>query len=131
MGPNFCFDRGSDWGRHRSGEHGVLIHRYGISVSVHPVRDFDCHSVLALCGSSPSTAALAFGVAIIAMHLTGTFHPPAGIDPLIVVQNQMSWTFLVVPIGIGALLLALFALVWHNLVTRLTKRGDSWPTRWW
>ena len=87
--------------------------------------------VLALLGSSPATAALAVGVAIIAMHLTGTFHPPAGIDPLIVVQNQMPWTFLVVPIGVGALLLALFALVWHNLVTRLAKSGDSWPTRWW
>jgi CBS-domain-containing membrane protein len=87
--------------------------------------------VLALCGSSPSTAALAVGLAIIAMHLTGTFHPPAGIDPLIVVQNQMPWVFLIVPIGIGALLLALFALVWHNLVMQLTRMGDSWPTRWW
>src|SRR5215831_10709169 len=97
----------------------------------HVISTFVGLAVLALFGSSPSTAALAVGLAIIAMHLTGTFHPPAGIDPLIVVQNQMPWAFLIVPIGIGALLLALFALVWHNLVTRLTKTGDSWPTRWW
>jgi CBS-domain-containing membrane protein len=47
---------------------------------------------------------------MVAMHLTGTFHPSAGIDPLVVVVvNDMSWSFLVAPVGIGALLLALFA----------------------
>jgi CBS-domain-containing membrane protein len=50
------------------------------------------------------------------MHLTNTFHPPAGIDPLVVVVNNMSWSFLVAPVGVGALLLALFAFAWHNLV---------------
>lgn len=35
--------------------------------------------------------------------------PPAGIDPLVVVVNNMSWDFLVAPVGIGAMLLALFA----------------------
>jgi hypothetical protein len=28
---------------------------------------------------------------MVAMHLTGTFHPPAGIDPPVVVVNDMSW----------------------------------------
>jgi hypothetical protein len=112
-------------GHRKRSRHGHAL------IGGHPISTFVGLVVLARCGSSPATAALAVGIAIIAMHLTGTFHPPAGSDPLIVVQNQMSWTFLVVPIGIGALLLALFSLVWHNLVTRLTKRGDSWPTRWW
>jgi CBS-domain-containing membrane protein len=44
--------------------------------------------LLKLCGPAPWTAALAVGVAMIAMHLTGTFHPPAGIDPLVVVSNN-------------------------------------------
>ena len=52
---------------------------------------------------------------MIAMHLTGTFHPPAGIDPLVVVSNNMSWSFLFAPVGIGAVLLTLFAFAWHNL----------------
>jgi CBS-domain-containing membrane protein len=42
---------------------------------------------------------LAVGLAMIAMHLTGTFHPPAGIDPLVVVSNNMSWSFLFAPVG--------------------------------
>jgi CBS-domain-containing membrane protein len=55
-----------------------------------------------------------------------TFHPPAGIDPLVVVViNSMPWSFLIAPVAIGAGLLAAFAFVWHNLV----RRG-SWPQRW-
>ena len=38
--------------------------------------------VLQVLGAGLWPAALAVGLAIIAMHLTGTFHPPAGIDPL-------------------------------------------------
>src|SRR5271167_2164811 len=74
--------------------------------------------VVKLCGPAPWAAAMAVGLAMVAMHMTGTFHPPAGIDPLIVVVNEMSWSFLVVPVGIGAVLLALFAFTWHNLVAR-------------
>lgn len=84
-----------------------------------------------LCGPAPWAAALAVGLAMVAMHLTDTFHPPAGIDPLVVVVNNMSWSFLVVPVGAGAVLLALFAFAWHNLVARVANRGDTWPVRWW
>lgn len=87
--------------------------------------------VVKLCGPAPWAAAIAVGLAMIAMHLTGTFHPPAGIDPLMVVVNNMSWSFLVAPVAIGALMLALFAFAWHNLVARGANRSDTWPTRWW
>jgi CBS-domain-containing membrane protein len=60
-----------------------------------------------------------------AMIATRTFHPPAGIDPLIVVVNGLSWSFLLDPVVLGVALLVAFALVWHNLV------GSSrWPKRW-
>src|SRR5215469_14583263 len=67
--------------------------------------------VVKLCGPAPRAAAVAVGLAMVAMHLTGTFHPPAGIDPLVVVVNNMSWSFLIVPVGMGTLLLATFAFV--------------------
>jgi CBS-domain-containing membrane protein len=86
--------------------------------------------VVKLCGPAPWAAALAVGLAMVAMHLTATFHPPAGIDPLVVVVNDMSWGFLIAPVGIGALLLATFAFAWHNLVARGANRSDTWPTRW-
>ena len=87
--------------------------------------------VVKITGPSAGAAALAVGLAMIAMHLTDTFHPPAGIDPLVVVTNNMSWGFLVAPVAIGAVLLALFAFAWHNLVAHGTNRGDTWPARWW
>jgi len=38
----------------------------------------------------------------------------------------VSWRFLFIPVGIGALLLVLFAFAWHRLVAR-----NNWPVRWW
>jgi len=87
--------------------------------------------IVKMCGPALWAAALAVGLAMVAMHLTGTFHPPAGIDPLVVVVNGMSWSFLLAPVAIGVLLLALFAFVWLNLVARGPNRDDTWPTRWW
>jgi CBS-domain-containing membrane protein len=69
---------------------------------------------------------LAVGLAIAAMHATGTFHPPAGIDALIVVTYGLPWSFLLAPVAAGAVLLTLCAFVWHNVVAR-----TAWPQRWW
>lgn len=87
--------------------------------------------VVKLCGPAPWAAAVAVGLAMVAMHLTGMFHPLAGIDPLVVVVDNASWSFLIVPVGIGALLLATFAFAWNNLVTRRADERDAWPIRWW
>jgi CBS-domain-containing membrane protein len=81
--------------------------------------------VLKLTGPAAWAAALAVGIAILAMYLTATFHPPAGIDPLLVVANNLAWTFLFVPVLAGALLLTLFAYVWHRWLRR-----RHWPQRW-
>ena len=82
--------------------------------------------VVKLAGPGVFAAAFAVGLAMAAMHLTRSFHPPAGIDPLVVGINDMSWSFLVAPVAVGACLLATLAFLWHNLF----RRG-SWPARWW
>ncbi len=83
-------------------------------------------AVVKITGPGPFAAALAVGLAMVAMHLTRSFHPPAGIDPLVVVLNDMPWSFLLVPVAVGACLLAALAFAWHNFF----RRG-SWPKRWW
>ena len=83
-------------------------------------------AVLQAAGPAPWAAAVAVGLAMAAMQLTRTFHPPAGIDPLVVVVNDMGWHFLLAPVAVGACLLGLFAFLWHNLI----RRG-AWPRRWW
>ena len=82
--------------------------------------------VVKIAGPAPWAAALAVGLAMLAMHLTRTFHPPAGIDPLLIVISDMPWSFLAVPVAAGAVLLALFAYCWHRTTGR-----NSWPSRWW
>jgi CBS-domain-containing membrane protein len=55
-------------------------------------------------------AAAGVGLAVLAMYLTATFHPPAGINPLLVVSNNLPWSFLFAPVLAGALLLTAFAM---------------------
>jgi len=82
--------------------------------------------VLYFAGPHAWAAALAVGLAIFAMLATDTFHPPAGINPLIIVMNAMSWSFLLVPVAAGALILLGYTWAWNNLVRR-----NRWPQRWW
>ena len=82
-------------------------------------------AVLKLAGPQAWAAAAAVGLAILAMYLSGTFHPPAGINPLLVVSNGLGWPFLLVPVLAGALLLTLFAYAWHRWL-----RGRPWPRQW-
>ena len=63
---------------------------------------------------------------MLAMLTTDSFHPPAGINPLIIVMNNMSWGFVLVPVAAGALLLLAYTFAWTNVVRR-----SNWPERWW
>jgi CBS-domain-containing membrane protein len=82
-------------------------------------------AVLKLTGPGAVAAAAGVGLAVLAMYLTGTFHPPAGINPLLVISSNLPWTFLFVPVLAGALLLTAFAFIWHRWL-----RGQPWPQRW-
>ncbi|WP_229186938.1 HPP family protein [Bradyrhizobium oropedii] len=79
-------------------------------------------AVLCLTGPHAWAAAAAVGVAIFAMVLTDTFHPPAGISPLLIVSGNLQWSFLLAPVLAGVLLLAAFAYGWHRWVSR-----RPWP----
>ncbi len=81
--------------------------------------------VLRLAGPQAWAAAAAVGLAVLAMYLTGTFHPPAGINPLLVVTSNLPWSFLLAPVLAGAVSLTAFALVWHRWILR-----RPWPLRW-
>ena len=80
--------------------------------------------MLAFAGPHAWAAALAVGLAVVAMIATDTFHPPAGINPLLVVTLNLPWSFLLMPVLAGAVLLGLFALAWHRFVG-----GTEWPRR--
>jgi CBS-domain-containing membrane protein len=69
--------------------------------------------------------ALAVGTAIAAMMVTGTVHPPAGSNPVIIFLTKPTWVFLLYPTAVGALLLVSFALVYNN-ATRATNYPKYW-----
>lgn len=77
--------------------------------------------ISALAGPSTVAAAIAVGLAVLAMVLTDTLHPPAGINPLLIVLGGLPLSFLIVPVLAGVCLLAAFAWLWHRLT------GRVWP----
>ncbi len=72
-------------------------------------------AVLWLLGSSPWFAAPAVGLAIALMLMTDTLHPPAGINPFLIVTLAPTWHFFFVPVALGAVLLVLIAWVYHKV----------------
>jgi CBS-domain-containing membrane protein len=73
--------------------------------------------------------ALGVALAISAMSLTGTLHPPAGADPIVVIFAKASWPFLFAPVLLGTVCIVLLGVGFHRWVTRksysLGTRGIS------
>jgi CBS-domain-containing membrane protein len=77
------------------------------------------------CGPHWWSVALAVGIAIAAMMITRTVHPPAGSNPVIVFLMKPGWDFALFPTLTGAVILVLVALFYHN-----TTRENRWPKYW-
>ncbi len=87
------------------------------------------HVISALIGISiykyfpfelPVLSALAVSLAIVAMHLTRTMHPPGGATALIAVIGgpkvyEMSYMLVISPVLLGALVMLIIALMVNNL----------------
>lgn len=58
---------------------------------------------------SAVTVAATVGVCIAFMLAFDVFHPPAGITPLVIYGSSLDWTFLFVPVLLGAMIVALLA----------------------
>jgi CBS-domain-containing membrane protein len=88
-------------------------------------------SMLSLFGISEIVAAAAVGLSIAAMHMSGTMHPPAGINPLIIVTSSLPWSFLFVPVIAGVIVLTVLAYIWHGIENRFIDHQGKWPVSWW
>ena len=62
------------------------------------------------------TVALAVGVSVALMILFDVFHPPAGITPLVLYGSTFDWTFLLVPVLVGAVSVAILARLAEKLM---------------
>jgi CBS-domain-containing membrane protein len=82
--------------------------------------------VLWLFGTGPAAAALATGLAVLAMLRLKVFHPPAAVDAFLVVNLALGPAYLVNPVLLGALLLAAFGFVWRRIGRGLS--GGAGPS---
>lgn len=76
---------------------------------------------LMVLGAGPAAMGLGVGLAIAGMMITGTMHPPAGGDPIIVILAGASASFLLAPMLIGTALLVLIGAIFHSV------RGVEYP----
>ena len=80
---------------------------------------------LAVFGAHWWAVALAVATAIALMRVTRTVHPPAGSNPVIVFRVQPTWSFLLFPTLVGALVLMAVALLYNN-ATREARYPKYW-----
>ena len=76
-------------------------------------------------------AAVAVATAIAVMHLTKTLHPPGGATALIAVISgpqvtNLGYLYALIPVGAGALVMLVVALLVNNLAPR-----RRYPEFWW
>lgn len=91
----------------------------------HLVSTFVGLALYHLFGEGPVIMAVGVGLAIGFMMLTKTTHPPAGADPLVVIMAGSSWSFLLAPVLIGAVVIVIIALLVNNL-----DKKRRYPTFW-
>lgn len=74
-------------------------------------------AVFTALGATPFAFGLGVGLAIAAMLLTRTTHPPAGADPIVAILAGASWPFLITPVLAGAVAIVVAAAVYHRAAT--------------
>jgi len=81
--------------------------------------------IVSLCGSGPFAIAFGVGSAIFLMDITRTTHPPGGATALIGVQGHAGFSFVLIPVLTGALILLAVALFTNNAV-----HHRQYPKHW-
>lgn len=74
-------------------------------------------------GVSPLYLAMATGLGVSAMLLTKTTHPPAGANPILIMLSAQSWSFLVTPVLIGAVVIVLLGKLMKTAKIKLTLQS--------
>lgn len=77
-------------------------------------------------GSSVWTMGAGVALIALAMRLFNIMHPPAGANPLIVLNLKSDWMFMAYPLAPALLILLVAVFVW----SRLRRTGPHWPLRW-
>ena len=78
-------------------------------------------AAVALLGSGTAGLATGVALAIAAMMLSGTIHPPAGAVPIVAALTHPGLTFLLAPVGAGAVLIVLIGKLYRLAALRASR----------
>lgn len=115
------------------GATAVLIFALPNSPLAQPVNVIFGHLITASIGLvfvhfadvTPVTIGVASGLAVAAMVLTNTIHPPAGANPILIMLTTQSWEFLIAPVMIGAVVLVLTGKLMQRICCRFVGCFDK------
>ncbi|QKS48933.1 HPP family protein (plasmid) [Paenibacillus cellulosilyticus] len=79
-------------------------------------------------GNHMWTLAIAVALSVYLMQLTGTLHPPAGADPIVVILAGAGWSFLFTPVLAGAVILVGLAAVYRQLLKLRAQQQQAAST---
>jgi len=82
-------------------------------------------ALLQAFGSNIWTMGAGVALIAVAMRLLNIMHPPAGANPLIVLNLKSSWLFLAYPLLPALLIMLAAVFAWSHL-----RPGPRWPLRW-
>jgi len=120
------FDESNLWLIPPFGASMVLVMSVHESPLAHPKNVFFGHVISALSGVivystfgfSYLSVGFGVGLAIFAMMLTKTVHPPAGANPIIAILGAKELGFVLLPVALGAAFIVLFAIFYNKLMKR-------------
>ncbi|MEO4052352.1 HPP family protein [Solibacillus sp. CAU 1738] len=76
-------------------------------------------------GATTFSISFAICISIFLMMMTKTVHPPAGANPLIILLNGYSWSYLITPVLIGSIIIVVYALIINNI-----RQNRKYPLFW-
>ncbi|MBS4046655.1 MAG: HPP family protein [Alphaproteobacteria bacterium] len=82
-------------------------------------------ALLKLFGSNVWTMGAGVALIAIVMKLLNIMHPPAGANPLIVLNLKSDWLFIAYPLLPALLIMLVAVLLWSRL-----RPGPRWPLKW-
>lgn len=65
-------------------------------------------------------------LAMVFMMITRTIHPPAGMNPLVLIHDHAGYIALLYPVAVRVAVLFIVTIGWSRL-----RPGESYPARWW
>lgn len=81
---------------------------------------------LHVLGDSWWVVALGVSTTIAVMQFTKTLHPPAGANAIVVILSHPSWSFIFIPVLVGAIILVLCGVITNNFA-----KDRHYPKYWW